>query len=118
VTGSARLNIFKRGGDSLLGSYFLFRLHPLSVAELCGSQMDEPQLLIEGLWSAHESSPIVRATFERILKFGGFPDPFFNADERFANLWRVGRLEKIIREDLRDLSRLPELSQVELLAAL
>lgn len=52
------------------------------------------------------------------MEFGGFPDPYFNADPKFSNLWRAGRLEKLIREDLRDLSRLPELSQVELLAAL
>jgi predicted AAA+ superfamily ATPase len=119
VTGSARLNVFKKGGDSLLGRYFSFRLHPLSVAELCDSRLDEPLSLIDTLWSGQRKAPpSVRETFEKLLKFGGFPDPYFNADERFSNLWRVGRLEKIIREDLRDLSRLPELSQVELLAAL
>lgn len=34
VTGSARLNVYKRGGDSLMGRYFLYRMHPLSVGEL------------------------------------------------------------------------------------
>ena len=34
VTGSAKLNIYKAGGDSLMGRYFLYRIHPLSVAEL------------------------------------------------------------------------------------
>ena len=39
VTGSARLNIFKRGGDSLMGRYFLYRMHPLSVAELISQDL-------------------------------------------------------------------------------
>ena len=34
VTGSARLDVYKRGGDSMMGRYFLYRLHPLSVREL------------------------------------------------------------------------------------
>lgn len=125
VTGSARLNIFKRGGDSLLGRYFTFRLHPLSVAELVGKRTDDPAKLIDRIFNAtphtepSNSDPSnARDVFERLLKFGGFPDPYFNADQKFANLWRAGRLEKLIREDLRDLSRLPELSQVELMAGL
>ena len=34
VTGSARLNVYKRGGDSLMGRYFPYRIHPLSVGEV------------------------------------------------------------------------------------
>ncbi len=34
VTGSARLDLYRRGGDLLQGRYYLLRLHPLSVAEL------------------------------------------------------------------------------------
>ena len=36
VTGSAHLNVFKRAGDSLMGRYFPYTLHPLSVAECAG----------------------------------------------------------------------------------
>ena len=39
VTGSARLDIYKRGGDSLMGRYFLYRMHPLSLAELSHTSM-------------------------------------------------------------------------------
>jgi predicted AAA+ superfamily ATPase len=34
VTGSARLDLYRRGGDSLQGRHHLLRLHPLSAAEL------------------------------------------------------------------------------------
>jgi hypothetical protein len=57
-------------------------------------------------------------TLERLLRYGGFPEPFLRQSERFARIWRRGRSEKIVREDLRDLSRIPELSQVEMLMAL
>ncbi|MBM4253423.1 MAG: ATP-binding protein [Deltaproteobacteria bacterium] len=120
VTGSARLNIYRRGGDSLLGRYFPFRLHPLSQAEILGKRADEPTSFIESIMSP--SPPALQAgsvtKFERLLKFGGFPDPYLNQNDQFSALWRSGRLEKIIHEDLRDLSRLPELSQVEALALL
>ena len=120
ITGSARLNIFKKGGDSLLGRYFSFRLHPLSVSELLGSRADDPIAAINAIFDASpekKCGPSQKALV-RLMEFGGFPDPYFNADHKFSNLWRLGRLEKLIREDLRDLSRLPELSRVELLTAL
>src|SRR2546425_3596212 len=34
VTGSARLDIYSRGGDSLQGRYFSYRLHPFTLAEV------------------------------------------------------------------------------------
>ena len=120
VSGSARLNIFKKGGDSLLGRFFTFRLHPLSVAELIGARNDDPDSFVQNIFTAtiqkHERQAY--QILKKLLEFGGFPDPYFNADKKFWNLWRASRVEKLIREDLRDLSRLPELSQVELLAAL
>ena len=34
VTGSSRLDVYRRGGDSLMGRYFAYRMHPLTVGEL------------------------------------------------------------------------------------
>ena len=53
-----------------------------------------------------------------LQRFGPFPEPLLAGTDRTLNLWRRNRVERIIREDLRDLSRLPELSQVEMLASL
>jgi hypothetical protein len=58
------------------------------------------------------------ATLKSLLEYGSFPEPFLAQDSKYARLWRAGRTEKVIREDLRDLSRLPELSRIEMLAAL
>lgn len=34
ATGSARMDVYKKGGDSMMGRYFPYRMHPFSVAEL------------------------------------------------------------------------------------
>lgn len=119
VTGSARLNVFKKGGDSLMGRYLNFRLHPLSYGELTS---DEDAPLNPDAWLKaifkKDSKPHNQKILERLFKFSGFPEPYFANSEKIHRLWRSGRTEKIIREDLRDLSRIPELSQVEMLVSL
>ena len=110
VTGSARLGFFRRGGDSLMGRYFLYRMHPLSVGELNRTQIGERTI----------GAP-VRGQAELIpllLRFGGFPEPFLKSSTRFYNRWRRLRNELLFREDLRDLTQIHEVGQVEVLAEL
>ena len=94
VTGSARLDLYRKGGDSLLGRYRYLRLHPLTVKEL----------------SPNES------TVKNLLKFGGFPEPFFNGTEKNLKLWHRERVYRIINDDVRELNRVKELTSIELLA--
>lgn len=120
VTGSARLNVYRKGGDSLVGRALHFRLHPFSqgeldVARLPGSPTDRIAALFA---RALAPDPAAADRFAGLLRFGGFPEPFLAASERKARVWRRSRVEQVIREDLRDLSRLPDLSRVEMLAAL
>ena len=110
VTGGASLETFKRGGDSLMGRYFPFTLHPVSVAECIGTNKN-------GLVT-HEPSEIDSEQWDALWHFGGFPEPFLKADQRFYNRWRTLRTEQLFREDLRDLTRIQELGQVEMLAQL
>jgi uncharacterized protein len=95
VTGSARLDYYRRGGDSLQGRYHYYRLHPFSLREA------DPQGRVKAL--------------DRLLRFGGFPEPFFAGNERLWRRWQREVLEKVVREDLRDLERVREISLVELL---
>jgi predicted AAA+ superfamily ATPase len=110
VTGSASLETFKRGGDSLMGRYFPYTLHPLSVAECLGNGSTA---LIN-----HEPVQIGSEQWDALWHFGGFPEPFLKASRRFYNRWRTLRTEQLFREDLRDLTRIQELGQVEMLAEL
>jgi uncharacterized protein len=121
VTGSARLNVFRKGSDSLLGRYLLFQLHPFSVGELLRSPKTKPPSSAAFLASLRTTMKLdsrAQDVVERLMRFGGFPEPYVEAKENLANLWRRSRVEKIVREDLRDLSRIPELSRVEMLVAL
>lgn len=116
VTGSARLNVYRKGGDSLLGRYLHFRLHPFTLGELLNRTANDPDKAIKSILL--ESEETKSQHFDSLMAFGGFPEPLFEGRKDLASIWRRGRLEKIVREDLRDLSRLPELSQVEMLVAL
>jgi uncharacterized protein len=110
VTGSARLDVYRRGGDSLMGRYFPYRIHPFSVAELCGKVA--PGDLIT------EPVSVARAQWAALLQYGGFPEPMLKREERFSTRWQVLRKERLFREDLRDLTRVQELSLLEIMARL
>ena len=101
VTGSARLDHYRKGGDSLVGRYRYFRLHPFSLMELVrsagGSERDHLAALV---------------------KFGGFPEPLLARSDRGLRLWQRERMSLVIREDLRDLERVKEISLLEHLADL
>ena len=98
ITGSARLDYYRKGGDSLQGRYHYHRLHPLSLYEINISP--NPNDL------------------EELLRFGGFPEPFFSQSEREWKRWQRERLSRVINEDLMSLEQVKEISQLELLAVL
>ncbi len=118
VTGSSRLNVYRRGSDSLMGRYLHFRLHPFSLRECLGREPPNPNQFLESLEHVAAPRREEQECLELLLRFGGFPEPFAAANDRVSNLWRRGRLEKVIHEDLRDLSRIPELSRLDMLASL
>ncbi len=95
VTGSAKLDVYKRGGDSLLGRYHYWRLHPFTLDEL----------------PAHIDK---KDAFQRLLTVGGFPEPFLQNDVRQARRWRRERLDRILREDVRDLEQIRQLPLLDL----
>lgn len=94
VTGSARLDIYRRGGDSLQGRYHYLRLHPLSVGEL-GTKN--------------------QADFLTLLHLGGFPEPFFRGGKIEAKRWSREYRIRFIQEDIHSLERLHDLGTLELL---
>ncbi len=116
ITGSAKLNVYKKGSDSLMGRYLNFRLHPFSVREVHGLGPLTPEIVEQKLFL--ENPKKLKLDFNKInnlFNFSGFPEPYFNQNIKIKNLWSKGRKEKIIREDLMDLSRVQEVSQIETL---
>jgi len=99
VTGSARMDTFKKGGDSLAGRHFHFRLHPFSVAEL--KDQIPPDICLD-----------------RLIRLGGFPEPFLSDSEDFAKRWRASHLDRILKEDLLELEQVRNLKLMEILVDL
>ena len=95
VTGSARLDVYRRGGDSLLGRYHYWRLHPLTLDEL------PPKMTqAEG--------------FRRLMFVSGFPEPFLDGHETEATRWRRDRFDKVLQEDIRDLESIKKIQDLSL----
>jgi uncharacterized protein len=88
ITGSARLDTFTKSGDSLLGRYHLWRLHPFTLQEL----------------AANHGKEHANEILSKLLAIGGFPEPYYVGEDSFARRWRRERYERILREDIFDLS--------------
>lgn len=96
VTGSARLDVYRQGGDSLLGRYHYWRLHPFTLDEIP-----------DGI------SP--QDAFQRLMTVGGFPEPFLLNDLRESRRWRKERFDRVLQEDIRDLESIRNIQGLRLL---
>lgn len=108
VTGSAKLNLFQKGGDSLMGRYFLYRLHPLSVREITKAALEDTMV------QAPRSIP--DTDFASLYTFGGYPEPYLKGTKRFSNRWQRLRKQQLLHEEMRDLTGIQEIYQLEHLA--
>ncbi len=101
VTGSARMETFRQGGESLAGRYFAFRLHPVSVREWCEQRDANPA-----------------DALNHLMERGGFPEPCLAGDSRQADRWRAQYFNDLIREDVLEFSRLHEINTMRLFVEL
>jgi len=108
VTGSAKMDVYQKGGDSLMGRYFIYYLHPFSVAECVHKKLE--------LKDIQSPKKISQKNWNDLLTFGGFPEPFLKRDILFVKRWQNLKHQQLFREDLRDLNRIRQMSQCELLA--
>ncbi len=110
VTGSARLNVYKRGGDSLMGRYFLYRMHPLSIGEIRSAEFQEKEIL--------KPEKPEQDILDHLIRFSGFPEPFLKGSLRFYNRWKRLSDEQFVQEDVRDLTQISEIGQLSVLMEL
>ncbi|MBI5216019.1 MAG: ATP-binding protein [Ignavibacteriae bacterium] len=120
VTGSGRLDIYQRGGDSLFGRYNLFRLHPFTLGELLTPSREyilSPDVFWKTLLLHH---PLKEAEehLKKLEMFTGFPEPLFAESETRLRRWRQAHRQLVLREDIRDLTRIRDIGLVETLALL
>ena len=112
VTGSSKLDIFRKAGDSLAGRYFTFQLFPLTLKEAIGRpRIEKPQ-------SGNPMDFVVRQmshrpgrtqeTLKQLLAFSGFPEPFLAGREEFQRKWSRDYLDRVIAEDIGLLTRIAD----------
>ena len=109
VTGSSRLDVYRRGGDSLMGRYFSYRMHAFSVAETVSRELPDAERVVR------PQGAVDAGDFEALWRHGGYPEPFLKRDIRFSRRWRSLRLRQLVREDIRDLTQVQQLDQLEVL---
>jgi predicted AAA+ superfamily ATPase len=95
-----------------MGRYFLYRLHPFTVGEIVRQELPDSDDIIGC------PLPIPENDFSALWIYGGYPEPFVTRDRRFSRRWHALRLQQLFREDVRDMTRIQQLGQLESLATL
>ena len=111
ITGSARLDLYRKGGDSMQGRYHYYRLHPFSMSELTGKYR-VPDVFGELPLSAKNENDMLLS----LDKFGGFPEPFIKQNERTLRRWHNEKNSRLFREDIRDIQQLRDIAGIQLLS--
>ena len=115
VTGSAQLDIYRKGGDSLLGRYHSYRLHPLSFAELSGKPAGiTPFKKLE----AASGGKSAKALLDALFIFGGFPELFIKQSQKALRRWHNEKADRLIKEDIRDIENVRDISALQVLVEL
>jgi len=117
VSGSGRLDMYQKGGDSLAGRYFIFYLWPFTLAELAGNNLPFKQFMsnpIEIRACPNETQP----AWNRLSRFSGFPDPYLGKTDQFYRIWSNTYRKQLLREDVRDLILLRNIENMEMLFSL
>lgn len=93
ITGSARLETFQKSGDSLAGRFFSYKLLPLTISEIEDASEEN---------------------FERLLTFGGFPEPYLCEKASYASRWRMQYTDGLIRTDILDFEKIHDFKAIQL----
>lgn len=110
VTGSARLDFYRKSGDSLQGRYFPYRLHPLTAGE-----SDFVKAPPEQEWLENQKT---RYDWNELLQLSGFPEPFFGQQQNKQKRWQRLYRERLVFEDLRDLIEVKNVRLIETMTLL
>ena len=112
VTGSAKLDVYSRGGDSLQGRYYMHHLHPFTFSELAGIR---PLGEIELFPKISKRAGGNRDDLTMLVTLGGFPEPLFSGSQREAARWRLSYTARLVRDEIRSLENIKDLDSMELL---
>ena len=115
VSGSGRLDLYQRGGDSLAGRYLLFHLWPFTIAERGRRSRDMEDFLTNPLFITMENAEELKEIWIDLSERSGFPEPFLSGRTRTYRRWSNVYSQQLIREDVRDLSGVKSVTDMETL---
>ena len=113
VTGSGRLDISRKKGDSLAGRYLHFHLWPFTIGEIFASST--------GIEDAHvifdipEQNRMAQEAWETMFHVSGFPEPFLKGTRAKYRRWSKSYHTQIIRDDIRDEFAVKQIDRMETL---
>lgn len=117
VTGSGRLDLYQKGGDSLAGRYLKFYLLPFTYSELVNKQNLLKDFLNNPFY-LQEDSKTDYNLWNGLFELSGFPEPFLKGEKEFYRLWSNNYQQQLIREDIRELTQIKKFSSLEILYSL
>lgn len=117
VTGSGRLDLYQRGGDSLAGRYMKFHLLPFTYSELTNHQYSVPYFL-DHLFRFQEDKKTDYDLWDSLFELSGFPEPFLKGEKDFYRLWSNNYQHQLLREDIRDSTQIKKFYSLEILYSL
>lgn len=115
ISGSGRLDIYQRGGDSLAGRYYMFHLWPFTIAELANRSRTVEDFLGNPLDIRMENSAKLSEKWARLSAMSGFPEPYLANRATTYRRWSAAYSRQLIREDIRELTAIKSIGDLETL---
>lgn len=115
ITGSGRLDIYQKGGDSLAGRYYIFHLSPFTISELSNRNLQMDDFLSNPLYIGMERTAELKEIWEALSNLSGFPEPYAAGKEMRYRRWSNTYSHQLIREDVRDMTEIKSVTEIETL---
>jgi predicted AAA+ superfamily ATPase len=118
VTGSGRLDIYQKGGDSLAGRYYMFHLFPFTISELGGKRLSIEAFLDNPLQVGTGGLSELKEKWDMMMNLSGFPEPYLSGKATTYRRWSNAYSHQLIREDIRDMVDIKSVTDMETLYSL
>ena len=115
VSGSGRLDVYRKGGDSLAGRYFLFHLWPFTVAELGKCAQTIEDIVKDPLSISMERHQTLKDMWMQLSNLSGFPEPYLSGKMTTYRRWSNSYAQQLIKEDIRDMTDIKSIGDIETL---
>ena len=115
VSGSGRLDIYQKGGDSLAGRYYMFHLFPFTIAELGRRNISIEAFLKNPLYISMEYVKKHKEIWNALSNLSGFPEPYLSDRAATYKRWSNIYSHQLIREDIRDIVDIKSITDMETL---